>query len=245
MYEKQTRKRLFCPRKEQVGIYVYSYLDKFSDTVKNKLDEIKHDGTAASFYDRICTAIHHAIDTVLPDVQRSGGRSKRKVSERTKALYEKWTTLKHGTQGEYDKLQKQIREAGISDFQDWVQEHCEAMQAAEAVGNTRKIYQSVKALCNKKQRPEPNLTTDGQGKTLDCADDVVKRWSQFLEKKFAATDAEKERPAMEPLPSTQGMDELSEKEILNGLKRMKHKKAAGPDRIPIEVFKACRYAKGS
>ena len=227
----------------QGNITASEHLAKFSASVKSKLAELEHDGTATSFYKYICTAIHHAIDTALPDVQKRGGRSQRKVSESTKALYAQRTALKNGTQGQYDALQKRIKEAGINDFQNWVQEHCVEMQAAESVGDTRKIYQSVETLCNKKHRPEPNLTSDGQGNTLGCAEDVAKRWSQFLSEKFAATDAEKQRPAMEPLPCTQGKDGLSEKEVLKGLSRMKSKKATGIDRIPIEVFKQCPICK--
>ena len=219
------------------------YLSKFSATVKAKFAELDHDGSATDFYKCVCVAIQQAIDTVLPDVQKRNGRAQRKVSEATKALYDKRTALRNGTQGQYDALQKQIREAGLNDFKTWVQEHCKDMQAAEAVGDTRRIYQSVESLCNKKKRPEPNLTTDGQGKTLDCAEDVATRWAQFLTGKFAATDAEEKRPPMETLPCTQGEHGLTDKEIMDGLSRMKTKKATGLDNIPIEVFKFCPASK--
>ena len=57
------------------------------------------------------------------------------------------------------------------------------MAEAEAVGDTRKIYKIVDKLTNKKQKPEPNLTTDGQGQTLGDANDVAKRWWAFLKNK--------------------------------------------------------------
>lgn len=42
----------------------------------------------------------------------------------------------------------------------------------------------------------------------------------FLSNKFAATEAEKLRPAMEDLSTTQGTDQLTENEVIKGLKKM-------------------------
>ena len=79
-------------------------------------------------------AIQYVIDTVLPDVERTPG-IRREVSQRTKELYEKREKAKGLTQGEYDSLQKQIREARLDDFKDWVEAHGDKMQEANGHGD--------------------------------------------------------------------------------------------------------------
>ena len=47
------------------------------------------------------------------------------------------------------------------------------------------------------------------------------------ESKFAATAEELNRDDMTPLPTTQGQDELTSKEIMDGLRKMNKNKACG------------------
>ena len=84
--------------------------------------------------------------------------------------------MKNCTQQQYDDLQAQIREARLKDFKVWVQENCDVMGDVERRGDTRTIYKTVETLMNKREKPEPNLITNGKGKTLESAKDVVQRW---------------------------------------------------------------------
>ena len=117
------------------------------------------------------------------------------------------------------------------------------MTKANWQGDTKKIYDVVKTLAGKNERPPSNLVTDGQGNMLTSAADVAARWYQFLHDKFAATVVEQGRPPMPQLPPTQGQNELSEKEIIAGLAKMQCKKACGPGSIPVEVYKVCPICK--
>ena len=62
---------------------VDSYIQKFDAAVEEKLQQLEHSQAldADRFYDNITTAIHHAIETVLPDKKRSSG-VRRVVSEK-------------------------------------------------------------------------------------------------------------------------------------------------------------------
>ena len=68
-------------------------------------------------------------------------------------------------------------------------------------------------------------------------------WEEFLTKKFAATTAENKRPDMETLPCTQGSDQLTEEEVMQGLRRMNKGKARGPDNIPVEVYQGSNVCR--
>ena len=111
------------------------------------------------------------------------------------------------------------------------------MSNANKVGNTRRVYEGVKALRGKSERPPCNLSTNSQGVPLADAAAVAETWEEFLTKKFAATEAEARRPPMSTLPITRGTEQLSRTEIEEGLKKMQKGKACGPDNIPVIVFK--------
>ena len=76
-------------------------------------------------YDKMCDAITAAI-TDLPTHKVNKGGSKRKVSEKTKGLYDRRTQLKNPTKQERKDLQKEIKEAGLADFKQWVEECADA-----------------------------------------------------------------------------------------------------------------------
>ena len=145
--------------------------------------------------------------------------------------------MKGCAQAQYDEHQEEIRKSTMSDFEDWVQEHSEKMATTQGKGDTRTIYKSVNALAGKRQKPPPNLTTNGKGSTLDSAIDVAEQWYTFLSKKFAATTAEQGRDPMQSLTPTVGQGGLTREEILKGLAKMSNGKATGLDETPIEIFK--------
>ena len=218
---------------------------EFSNMVKQKLQEQQYtpDMDAPTQYKCMNTAIQHAIDTTVPVVERSGG-IKRNMSKETEHLFQRRTSMKGCTQGQFDILQDEIRKSTLQDYTTWVEEHYEHMNEANGLGDTRAIYKSVKTLSGKKQKPSKNLTTDGQGHILSDAKEVAARWYDFLSKKFAATKAETEtRQAYEPLGPTQGEEPLSEEEILAALARLKSGKTTGPDGVPVEIYQKSDICK--
>ena len=71
------------------------------------------------------------------------------------------------------------------------------MQQAYQVGDSQGVFKAVQALRAKQEKPPRNLNTDADGNLLDSAEAVAKVWGDFLQNKFAATQAELKRPAME------------------------------------------------
>ena len=215
------------------------YIEKFEATIQSKLQELGHSQAddATKFYEDMCSAIRHAIDNTLPDVERSK-RARRQVSEKTKEIYKRRSRGEIRTNAQFKAMQAKVKQAGMDDFKAWVQQQGEVMSDANERGDTKKIYQVVKTLAGTSEKPPTNLTTDGNNNILSCAEDVATRWFGFLKNKFDATDREKfERPDMTPLPPTQGQESLTEEEINKGLHKMSSNKACGPDHIPVEIFK--------
>ena len=216
------------------------HLIRFSNAIQAKLQELGHERSDPTdkLHSDITAAIQHAIETTLPIVKKLK-RQRRKVSAHTKSLIDKRSRGKRRTKKQVDDLQAKIRQAGLDDFKQWVQTKSDEMTEANWRGDTKKIFEVVNTLSNKSEKPPANLTTDGQGNILGCAEDVANRWYHFLKYKFAATSVEQGRSGMAPLPTTQGQDELTVKEIEEGLTKMQGGKACGPDEIPVEVYKLC------
>ena len=141
------------------------------------------------------------------------------------------------TAGEFKALQVQIKQSGLDDYKDWVEAQGAVLAEANGRGDTtKKMYKVVNFLKGKSEKPPKNLTTDGNGRLLQGAAEVADRWFRFLSKKFSATEREAQRPDMPKLPNTQGVADLTLKEIQQGVAKMKPNKVCGPDEIPIEVF---------
>ena len=69
------------------------------------------------------------------------------------------------------------------------------MEAANKLGDVRKIYHVVKKLDNKPKPPPSNLTTDEDGKLLKDPKAKAARWGSFLRKKFQAVNTSRGREA--------------------------------------------------
>ena len=129
-------------------------LDFFDDEVRCKMIELRFDhelDNTTQLYNKMCAAISHAVDTVLPDCVKQGG-VKREVSEGTKALYDERVKFKgQGTKEQYDDVQARIKKSSLQDFEAWVAQCAEGISAAEAKGNTKSVYDGVKVLAQKKR----------------------------------------------------------------------------------------------
>ena len=198
--------------------------------------------TVEQQYMHLCTAIRHAITTVLPDKKREK-RTTRTVSKRTKDLFEKRTRLgksheQKRTKAEYKTIQKQIKESSLRDHADWVEKCAEEMAAANNVGDTRKLHALVKKLSGKEDKsPVVDIGVDKQGGVITNATERAKVWYDFLKTKFAATEAENERPAMPTIPARDERNVLTVEEVRMAVNGLKNHKAVGADGIPVEIYK--------
>ena len=110
------------------------------------------------------------------------------------------------------------------------------MEAANGVGDTRKLYDLVKKLLGKvDKKPSVDLQVDKQGAPISCANERAAACFNFLKKKFLATPAEQGRPVMPTLPERSASNVLTVTEVLKAVKSLKNHKAVGADGIPVGV----------
>ena len=222
------------------------YMIKFEKILEDTLTTLGYDeelNSTAEMYSHMCSAIHHAVDAVLPTKAKSRG-IKRRVSEETKKLFDQRRKLRgKGTKMEFKSIQDKIVKNSLKDFVSWVDEWANVISKANGRGDTRKVYKAVKVLAQKQCTPPVNITTDKNGKLLTSAEEVAAAWESFLADKFAATKAEVEQRSWTPLPNTKGSDGLTDKQFEAALSKMSNNKACGPDNIPSEIYKSSQVCK--
>ena len=142
------------------------------------------------------------------------------------------------TKAEFKRIQEEIKYSSLQDHEDWVRECADEMEAANGVGDSRKLHQLVKILSGKVDKKlAVDLQVDAQGEPISDAEERAAVWYEFLKKKFTATPAEQGRPPMPPLPARDPDNALSAAEVHDAVKSLKNHKAVGADGIPVEIYK--------
>ena len=242
----------------------------FDATLKKKLlasskdmrVEISGQGLGAH-YETMTSCIQKTIkEVVSPKKQiKFDGR---KASEQTRALYaerirdfnSKRTKIKKSERKAWNTI---LSRSSKLDYHDWVARWVQRVEDADNRGDTRAVYEGVATLAGKsrkrftkqptrkKKKKMNNDSKDGKTEwdSIDGPDELGEVWREYLEGKFSATELEKAREEYEDLGANtlREEDQLTIKEYLDAVQRMKTDKAVGPDGVAAEVFKHSQLAR--
>lgn len=143
----------------------------------------------------------------------------------------------------YNLLIKEVHRSARQDKRQWAQNLAtEAQQAAEA-NNLRRLHQITKQLANQNFRSGRPIKNK-HGNILTTTEDQLNRWHEFYEDLLRANDEEVPenpmtlRPKQMQLRSRIDSTPPTIEEIITAIGRLNLNKAAGPDGIPAELFKA-------
>ena len=217
-------------------------ISKFDSAIEKKALEISCERqTIEQQYENLCMAIDFAMQSVLPTRTKTKCTT-RTVSQRTKALFEKRTSMgksdKKWSNADYDKIQLQIRKSSLQDHAEWVGKCADEMQEANDVGDTRKLYAVVKTLSGKiDKKPPTDINVNAQGSLISSAEERADTWYEFLKNKFAAIKAEQARLPMAPLQGRDPGNTILDEEVRAAVSSLKNHKAVGADGIPVEIYK--------
>ena len=111
---------------------------------------------------------------------------KRKVSARTKHLYEsrrrRFTTL---SENERKEVSNAISKSGREVYREYVNRVLNDIEAAERVGNMREISRLTRQLTNKSTAICINPSKTRDGSQIVTESQLLKEWEQFLGSKFS------------------------------------------------------------
>ena len=204
--------------------------------------------------------VFDTIKEVVPEKQwiKKNGRV---VSADTKKLFENRARefqKSKPTSTRRKQWNKKIRVACRNDYRKWVSIWVEKIEKADRQGDTKTIFQGVKALSGSKQGgsvAQPTMHMEevhdketGKKKPratsrIDGPEELADVWHEFLEKKFSQSELEKLRSEFDSLPETGENDALTKKEFEEAVNKLKCGKATGADCIPAEVWKHSTVAK--
>ena len=132
----------------------------------------------------------------------------------------------------YNELNERIKEACNRAKEEWLDEQCkEIEQLAKRNDNTK--YEKIRNLTGERRTTRSSTIKDKDGKILMETEEVLKRWSEYIDELFK--DDTRRRPTIEK--EMTGPPILRE-EIRAAMREMKTGKSPGNDNVLIEMLNA-------
>ena len=130
----------------------------------------------------------------------------------------------------YKTLNTQIKDKCNEAKEQWINEQCKEIENNLTV-DSKYLLSKIKDIKGTKGCTASNCIKAKDGNLLMEREDVLNRWSEYIEDLFQ--DDRGEKPIIKK--DMDGPPILKE-EVSAAIRKMKHGKAVGPDHIPIEVF---------
>ena len=137
----------------------------------------------------------------------------------------------------YRVINKQIRKGMKNAKEKWIKDQCQEIELNLKVNNTKKAYQLVKELTNKKQM-RTNTVLNKNGKCLTEHQDIVNRWTEYCSDLYNHNSSG-DASVLNVPPATDNEDyPILREEVEEAVKSLKKGKSAGVDNIPAELVQA-------
>ena len=239
----------WCELNNQIHINLKSPIDATYDISTQELQG--KPGVDAAL-DYMTKSIAQAVDQVVPDKKKEE-LIKRRVSDKTRALYEQRTKLfsaisasgKTVKRSMRNRWNKRIRNANLQDYNDWLDNVAKDMERAYARGDTKSAFNSVHVIGGGTKSFTGKAPTQGDdGEMILDQNALAQLWQKFLTRKFEPTDEDQGRIFTDLGPQLEE-DPLTREVFLNALSKLKTGKACGPNGLPAEVFKNCDAASSA
>ena len=130
----------------------------------------------------------------------------------------------------YKILNTQIKDKCNEAKEQWINEQCKEIENNLTV-DSKYMHSKIKDIKGTKGCTASDCVKAKDGNLLMEREDVLNRWSEYIEDLFQ--DDRSEKPIIKK--DMDGRPILKE-EVSAAIRKMKHGKAVGPDNIPIEVF---------
>ena len=194
-------------------------------------------------YAHLSDSVVAAAEVAIKKEEKKRKYNGREMSEQTKRLHDLRTrdfnSGRKITKDDRARWNKVINEACMKDYEDWVTEQAKCIEEADQQGDPKAVAYHVNVLTGKTrniQAKQPTRKDQGEGELITNAEELGELWADFLEGKFAPTELEQSRKAVEGLElPPEDDDVLTFGEFVRAVKKMKKNKAVGPDGIPAEI----------
>ena len=139
---------------------------------------------------------------------------------------------------QYEEANREVKRSTRRDKRKYFDDLADRAEKASKEYNIREMYQTMNLLAGKKSTPDrPVKNKDGS--TTKTEEEQTQRWAEHFKEVLNRPPPEERadiQPAQTDLPIR--TNKPTKQEIQDALKRLKTGKAAGPDNIPPEAWKA-------
>ena len=137
---------------------------------------------------------------------------------------------------DYRKINRKIRKEMNKVKEEWIEKQCTEIEDCIAKNNSRRAYQTVKDLTQKKQAKVSNIE-DKKGNCLTEEKAVIERWTEYCSELYNH-QAQGDPNVLNSQDSSEVDDfPILREEVEAAIKSLKNGKAAGVDNIPAELIK--------
>ena len=133
---------------------------------------------------------------------------------------------------------KNISRSARNDYRQYVEGVLGDIETANAAGNVTEVFKCAKQLSSRgtgNSFLQPTL--DGNGDPITTTEQQHQLWADFLDNKFAAISNDPEVD-LSDLPDESPPAKFTLDEMKECVKKLKSGKACGPDKVPVEQYKA-------
>lgn len=141
----------------------------------------------------------------------------------------------------YNNVEKQVKKMARADRRLYQKNIASSAEYAAARGNTRETYKAIKQLSGTKLTTTPNIR-DSDGNILTNTEDQLERWREFFVSPPLVTNSNSSPPQRQTRRNPRRDIDTSPptiEDVKRAVAKLKNNRAAGPDSLPSEFFKAC------
>ena len=201
--------------------------DQFVIEVKNRFDGLVELIEAEELFEKMKESLNEVMADKVPKMQKK--QHKKWMTEEILNLMENRRKAKSKIDL-YKTLNTQIKDKCNEAKEQWINEQCKEIENNLTV-DSKYMHSKIKDIKGTKGCTASNCIKAKDGNLLMEREDVLNRWSEYIEDLFQ--DDRGEKPMIKK--DMDGPPILKE-EVSAAIRKMKHGKAVGPDNIPIEVF---------
>lgn len=204
-------------------------------TVENKYEMLRdecNENDPGQQWKRLSDAIEDGNQKVLPEKRR---RKNNWITEEIFVLMDERRATKGRDDNAYRELNRQIKRKCIEAKEKWLDEQCKEIEDLEK-RYPRIMYDKIREITKKKRSINERAIKDKDGKVLMETEAIKKRWEEYIGELFE--DDRQEEEEEEESPGHLDGDQIMEEEMKYAMSKMKRGKAAGEDRIMVEMLEA-------
>ena len=200
--------------------------NNFVIDVKNRFEVLGEINEAEELFNTMKNSIYEAIEENIPEKTRR--EDKKWMTNEILGLMDERRQNK-SNEVMHNHLTKQIKIKCTKAKEKWINDQCLEIETKQK-SDSKYIHSKIKEISGKRSYTNVGCIKSRDGKILMDKNDILNRWSEYIEELFS--DTREENIVIKK--DIDGPPIL--KEVVAAIKKMKLGKAIGPDNIPIEII---------